>query len=121
MNDESLKLLEKLANKLGTTSEYLWTVLVKQAPVAAVNEIIFTVFTVVLGIVLFNLNKKFMNDNNEVSYDNLDGVLIVPMVVGTGLFVIFAIGVMFGSIPTIISGFINPEFWALNYVLENIK
>ena len=35
MNDQTLQLLKQLADKLGTTAEHLWAVLVKQAGIEA--------------------------------------------------------------------------------------
>lgn len=34
MNEQTTKLIEQLAKELGTTAEYLWTVLLKQSPIA---------------------------------------------------------------------------------------
>lgn len=121
MNDESLKLLEKLANKLGTTSEYLWAVLIKQAPVAAITEVFYIIFTIIFGVVLVKLHMHFSNDKNKISYDELDVALGAPMLIGFLLFVIFTFGAIFGSIPVIVNGFLNPEFWALDYVLNALK
>lgn len=35
MEEKTIKLIEQLAQKLGTTTEYLWAVLLKQAPIDA--------------------------------------------------------------------------------------
>ena len=43
MNEQTTILLQKLSESLGTTSEYLWAVLIKQAPISAtISMVIFT-------------------------------------------------------------------------------
>lgn len=39
MDDKTLEALTTLANKLGTTAEYLWGVLIKQAPITVAIEL----------------------------------------------------------------------------------
>ena len=40
MDDKTLKALEILASKLGTTSDFLWAVLVKQAVLSALSGLV---------------------------------------------------------------------------------
>ena len=40
MDEQSAKLIEKLAEKLGTTAQYMWAVLVEQAPVYGISHLI---------------------------------------------------------------------------------
>lgn len=45
MNEQTVKLVEQLAQKLGTTTEYLWNVLIKQAPISAAIDMIYCLLT----------------------------------------------------------------------------
>lgn len=40
MNNEITKLLENLVQELGTTPKYLWNLLLKQAPLIAIVDLI---------------------------------------------------------------------------------
>ena len=40
MNDQTAALLQNLANKLGTTSEYLWGILLRQATLSGTTDLI---------------------------------------------------------------------------------
>ncbi|GAG32239.1 unnamed protein product, partial [marine sediment metagenome] len=52
-------LLEQLALKLGTTVEYLWEVLVKQAHIVMIQDIIWFCICVIVLVVFSSLIKKF--------------------------------------------------------------
>ena len=45
MNDQTLELIRDLAEKLGTTTEHLWGVLVTQAYISGVGDVIFRRFS----------------------------------------------------------------------------
>jgi len=119
MNTETIKLIEQLAQKLGTTSEYLWLVLLKQAPISATISLIQIILTIVAGIALFKMNKHFSDDDNKLSYYNAD-FLPLPMAIATVLWAIFAIAGFF-YIGDIFNGYFNPEFWALDYIFNSLK
>lgn len=51
MNEGTERLLTQLAEKLGTTTEYLWAVLLKQAPIDAIGQLVSIVlFACLTGI-----------------------------------------------------------------------
>lgn len=120
MNDQTAKLLEQLAGKLGTTSEYLWSVLLKQAPVAATITLIQILLVLAAGIGLWKAHQHFLNDDNKVSYYNLNEGLAVPMVVGCIFWLILLIAAFF-LMEEIINGYFNPEFWALDYIMGKLS
>lgn len=115
-------LLEKLAEKLGTTTEYLWSVLIHQAPISALTDLLYFVLVIIGGIVIFIIHKRLMKKNKygNNKYDDSDDGLIVLMVVVTLVWAIIFI-VCFFNIGNIITGFFNPEYWALNKVLGLLK
>lgn len=114
--------IEKLAAKLGTTAEYLWGVLIKQAAVNALNNVIFIVFVILFGFILFRLHKKFLKEdkNNDSIYDEFEGAAIIPMVLGCVAFlVMFFCGI--ACIGDTITSLVNPEYWALQQILTQVN
>ena len=116
-------LLEKLASELGTNTKYLWSVLIKQAPIEATITLIQTLLILLFGYVLFRLHKKFLRDipdKQHSYYDEYDVALTIPMGLGCALFLILLI-VAFFCLKSMITGYLNPEYWALHKVLQTIK
>ena len=52
MNDQTALLLKQLADKLGTTTEYLWAVLLKQAPITCTVQLTVIIITFIAGVLL---------------------------------------------------------------------
>jgi phosphotransferase system glucose/maltose/N-acetylglucosamine-specific IIC component len=123
MNEQTTKLIEQLAQKLGTTAEYLWTVLVKQAPISAATDALYFILVIIGGIFLWKLHKYLSKERGEykhsIYYDEEENVTI-PMFIAVIIWAILFI-VCFSSIGNIINGFFNPEYWALKEVLGACK
>lgn len=121
MNDNTTKLIEQLAQKLGTTAEYLWSVLLKQAFVSAITDLMYLILVLLGGYGLFKLHKFLskVEDNGDCIYEDA-GFTVAVMIVATVIWAILFI-VCFFSLGNIINGFFNPEYWALNEVLDTLK
>ena len=117
MNDNITQLLEKLATELGTTAEYLWAVLIAQAPISAMVSTIHIIIVILTGIFLFQLHRHFIK--KEVYYET-EELAVFPMLLGSILWGIYALVAIF-SISNIITGFLNPEYWALKQILNLIN
>lgn len=121
MNEQTVKLIEQLAQKLGTTTEYLWTILIKQAPISAAIDMIYCLLTIVGGLVLYRMHKVFSIEKhgtykNETLYDARDGVgfcMVLAAIVWAIIFI-----VCFFSLNNIVNGFFNPEYWALKEIIH---
>ena len=122
MNTEITNLLTTLADKLGTTSEYLWGILLSQAPITATIISIQTIFTVVSGTFLWKLHKHFSKetDGRYSIYNRGNGGLEVLMTMFSTLILIIGIILFFG-IADMLNGYFNPEYWALNKILNTLK
>lgn len=124
MDKTTAALLEKLAAKLGTTAEYLWSVLIKQAAISATTTLVYLMFIILFGVLLYKAHRRLSkpstnNSRREYSiYEDLEWPISV-MVVAALLWAIFAIAVFF-SIPDIINGYFNPEYWALKEILDEV-
>lgn len=106
MDDKTLKALEILASKLGTTSEFLWAVLVKQAVLSssiqlAVAAVLF-IIGIAAGVWLSKTNPK-ENQGNPAAF---------------GLCLLSAFIIFVFVFPHHIATLINPEYWALNRIFE---
>lgn len=119
MNTETNELLERLAQKLGTTVEYLWSVLIKQAPISSTVTLFQFALIITFGIVLYRLHIKFSKETynkNSIYYEYQEAAAI-PMIVGFLIFLLLAVCGFF-CIEDMINGFINPEYWALSKILS---
>lgn len=121
MNEQTAKLVEQLAQKLGTTTEYLWSVLLRQAPISALTDLIYFVLVCIGGVFILKAHKNFSKENERRDskyYDNdaLAPIMIVVVVIWTVLFL-----AAFFSIGNIVNGFFNPEYWALDEILSSLK
>lgn len=119
MENKLIEVLEKLAAKLGTTAEYLWAVLIKQAYISALTSMSFILFTIVFGFSLWKIHKSFMDDDRKMSYYNQDEALIFPMIFAAVGFA-FCLIASFMMISDVIIGLTNPEYWALEKILKSL-
>lgn len=127
MNEQTLKLIDSLSQKLGTTSEYLWGILIKQARIDSIIGIGYIILVAGIGYGLWNVHTKLLKkipSQNEYeyssnSYDKYDTVPVIMIIVAIIWFVLAIIG--FCYIGNVFTGFYNPEYWALDKILSSLK
>lgn len=114
MNDKAISLLQALAEKMGTTTQYLWSVLLKQAPISGITDLI-QYAIIAVGAYLYW--RWVASDKRDFSSggDSWPGGLIL------GALVAIFVGAAFFSFPHTVAAFINPEYWALDKVLSAVK
>jgi uncharacterized membrane-anchored protein len=114
MNEQTTKLIEQLSQKLGTTTEHLWSVLLKQAQVSAIMNLILLIVIIVVGIVLYKLHKHFSKETSDYGnvYENNEITQFIMILSFIGWLVIMLFSPIL-SIKNIINGFFYPEYWAL--------
>ena len=106
MNEESTALLEELAEKLGTTSEYLWAALLRQAPISIITDLLVLAVWVAVLILTFRKLKK-LSDKDYIEL----------------LWIFWGLGAVICGViaPFVFSNMIivllNPEYWALKQLL----
>jgi hypothetical protein len=125
MNEQTSKLIEQLANKLGTTTEYLWGVLLKQAQIQSVITLLQFLIIGLFGYVLYRIHKslsikKEYDGYKETGYSHYEEKVGIPMVIGVVIFSFLSICAFF-CIEDVFNGFFNPEYWALQKVLRAVK
>ncbi len=127
MNEETQKkameMLEALAEKLGTTLEHLWEVLIRQALVEGAYALVLAVFGMaalggliyacVLGV---RAGRRLAEKEDDTFYlhgsQAVGGVLL--LLFGAMVLDIFVLR----NIHTALICFINPEYWAIREVLR---
>lgn len=118
-------LLEKLAAKLGTTVEMLWGVLLKQAWISATTDLIFCI-GIILGFVWcfrFVQRKTTPIPETEGRYayaDWDDEGKVIAWVVIAIMAVIGGI-LLIAGLENIVTGYLNPQYWALKEILSKCK
>jgi hypothetical protein len=115
MTDETTKLIQQLAEKLGTTADHLWAVLVRQAPISCTIDLITTIASLIAAPLLAWLATRAMQkaDDGEEAQ--------VPIAIAFGIVAVMAgliAAVAVCSLGNTLSGFFNPEYWALKQVLK---
>ena len=118
--------LEQLANKLGTTVEKLWAVLLKQAPISGMVDFAICIGLVLIAVGCFRfVNKKTTvpatTQNDQYPRAQWEEEAAVVCWIGIGVFLVIVLVVIICSIQDIVSAFLNPEYWALKQILEIVK
>ena len=111
MNDT---LIKELSEKLGTTSEYIFETLVKQAKFNAIEGIVFFLLSLLFLFILYKVHKHL---SENYLYDD----------VAVGVMLFFSIIFIFILIISLIkmisnlSGLYNPEYWAIKQIFNSLN
>jgi len=121
MKEEILKRLDALADKLGTSAQFLFNLYVKQAHVQVVNTLTYGVFTLILGVAACYLLHKGISiqTNDELNWREQNKG-IAPTIVGAILGVVaicFLIAFIDGNLYTAL---MNPQYWAFKEILHDL-
>lgn len=109
--------LKELAEKLGVTVEYLWGVLIKQAPLSGIADIIQYILLGIATWIFVKMSVRFHHKIQEKNWDEMAYVLPGYIGIVIGVFWIAA----FFCFPNTIWAFFNPEYWALKEILGSIR
>jgi hypothetical protein len=125
MDDKTIALIEKLAEKLGTTSEHLWGVLLHQAPISGAIKLSMVVVMVFSAVGLVRFVKGKTTKPAKTEYDQYpqaewEGEVAIFAWLATAIYLINTGAVAFGSAQGIVAAFFNPEYWALSYILGKV-
>lgn len=118
--EELTTMLTGLADTLGTTVEYLWPVLIKQAGV----QILIITLTILIGtiiIIITGLYIRYVMRNWEnIKQTDTEIVYVMIAALFGGLSFLLIMQIVFFSIPELITVYYNPEFWALQKILNKL-
>ena len=116
--DKIDQLLRDLAEQLGTTSEYLWGVLVRQAPIEAIFQLLWMGGSLA-GLLFCVIKATHLMKSEEFKNDEAAPVVSLALcLMGMIVLTLTALS-SFDSI--MIGGFLNPEYYALREILEALK
>ena len=122
MDDKTLQALTALANKLGTTAEYLWGVLLKQAPITGTIDLLMliavTAGTVYWCHLVYRKTRQSKTNEFERNYAEWDGDKAVFGAQTAAMAAFLTVLLVSRNLTTTLSALLNPEYWALMQVLK---
>jgi len=124
MDEKTLQALTALAEKLGTTAEYLWGVLLKQAPIAGVTNLLEMAAWIAAVVMWFRFvqtktTRQPATDSDRYPKAAWNDELGVGMAWASVLVIAVIVAVIIGSgLSTTVAALFNPEYWALKQVLK---
>ena len=126
MDANTFAALTALATKLGTTTEYLWGSLLRQAPFTGIVDLAFLAALVLVWGVSFRfIQRKTSIPPNETKDNQYRYLRADWEDEGAGL--AWAFLFIFGTVKVILIGsnlsmifaaFLNPEYWALKQIIK---
>jgi len=127
MDDKTIALVDKLASRLGTTSQYLWSVLVKQAMISGIVDLciyIVVIFILYKSYWFIHRNTLIPPPSEDERYPEANwsdsGNRFFAWFIYAILFVASVLLIIF-SLEKVSSAFLNPEYWALQELIDHIK
>lgn len=122
MDSKTEALIRELATKLGTTVDHLWSVMIKQAFVSSMISI-FQYLLIIAGVIVWVKIHKWLSEKegdgySNMRYDDYELAAGVPMII-TGIMLLILVVVSLFSITDTITGFVNPEYWALDHIINH--
>lgn len=117
--------LRELAAKLGTTSEYLWQVLIRQAPISGVVNLLVCVVWVWVAVWGFRLVSRKTKRPPETKEDKFpraewnDEDRAAAWLLW-GLYTLGGTIIVGCALEYIAGALLNPEYWALTQVLNEV-
>ena len=116
MMNELAPVIEKIAESLGTTAGELWAVLLVQAPISAVTDII--QYAALIACIVF-WPTYVKGKCADIKDGTIEDENMAWIVIGWVILTVFAIA-MFFSFPMTIAKLLNPEYWAFMEILDKI-
>ncbi len=114
---ELLPLLEEMAANLGTTVEHLWSILLRQAPISAITDLIQYGLIAAAPFFWLKITNKMAHKIKKRDAEEENWIWLF---VGWGIIGI-AVLCAFNSFPTTVTKIANPEYWATMEILDKIS
>lgn len=123
MDDKTLQALTTLAAKLGTTAEYLWGVLLRQAPITGAIDLAVMAAWVAMAVFLIRLVRRKTTipaDTDEdrfpsAEWEGEDAAFAWAGAVAVALLTALIVG---SKLSSVVAALLNPEYWALKQILR---
>ncbi len=124
MDDKTLQALTTLAAKLGTTAEYLWGVLLRQAPITGAIDLAMMVAGVAMAVFLIRLVRRKTTKPAKTDEDRYPSAVwsneeaAFFAWAGAVAFALLTALLIGYELPNVVSALLNPEYWALKQILR---
>lgn len=119
MNEKAIEMLEALAAKLNTSVEFLWSVLLKQAVVNGIFDLVTVIFFCAFGYGYYRFVQWSAKAKDDGSFMSDIGYPIL-LVIGGGTCAVFL-----ASTPWYLydatTSFLNPEYWAFKQIISTVR
>ena len=123
MDDKTLQALTTLAAKLGTTAEYLWGVLLRQAPITGAIDLAVMAAWVGMAVFLIRLVRRKTKTPAKTEEDRYPSaewgeegaVFSWAGAIGFALVAALIVG---SQLSSVVAALANPEYWALKQILK---
>ena len=113
---EILKRIDALTEKLGVTSGYIWEITVRQQTISAYILIATFAFISLVTVTWYKyFNRRSVT--STIANNNYEEIAIFGAAIGTVIASILFVVVAVGAIPTLL----NPEYAALKDLVKAIK
>jgi hypothetical protein len=119
MNKDTLELLQSLAAKLGTTADHLWGVMIRQARVSVITDLLLDCALVLVIVIAFK--KIFPFFDRKIQEDPEGDFLYILGTLFLGAVLVVCTVVAIFCVPDMVTKIANPEYWALQQILETVK
>ena len=116
MSETTEKLIRDIAEKLGTTTDHLWGVLCRQAPITAITDMIELLVLALLCVYVGRRLKRWHKSLEEAYEEDHPGLIMLYVVFVTLLCI--TIGCALCCVSGIVTAFTNPEYWALRQIIK---
>lgn len=122
MNDKTEQLIRELADKFGTTAEHLWGVLVRQAFISGICDLVAIVAWIVVSVLAFRFVQKKTRTTPSTEYMQYqhaewedEGAFFswsaLCVWIGAGVLIVVS------NFAMIAGSLFNPEYWALKQLI----
>lgn len=116
---EILQKLDTLAQKLGVTAQYLWGVLVKQGRIEAITDL---VVAAAWGAGFLSLGALAIWGFKQIKKEDcFDEGFLVGLLFTGGIGSLICLGLTISYTIATITPLMNPEYWALQQVMNLFK
>jgi hypothetical protein len=121
MNDKTLALIDKMADKLGVAAGHLWEVMVRQAYisgiVAVVEHLVFLAIIIHSLIYIPRWLREYYSPDTPKDREQVVSLYALF----SGMALLFSLlGTLIEILPTV-TKLTNPEYWALQKILQTIS
>jgi hypothetical protein len=112
--------MNSLAESLSTTSEHVYSILVKQATVQGLILFVFLILNGILIIILLTSYRRFIfkkiKESGRYDEDGFYAAFYIPTII---FCIVFVAQIFF--VPDMIGQLVNPEYYAIKEILETVK